>query len=196
MLRTLFVFTIVVLAWQSSPRAWAADPPAADAGKEKPYGNVEPGATTTEKPAPQLSQEELEKQFAETMTGATLMGFFTHSSKAGEGAAEAGKPDANRPMAPLKPDRYTLGKVSKMKDDYWLIEARIQYEKHDFSLPLTVRVKWAGDTPVITLTDLTIPGFGTFTSRVLMFRGQYAGTWAHDDRGGQLFGKIIPAEKK
>jgi hypothetical protein len=33
-------------------------------------------------------------------------------------------------------------------------------------VPIPLIVRWAGDTPVITLTDLTIPGVGTFTTRL------------------------------
>ena len=47
------------------------------------------------------------------------------------------------------------------------------------------------DTPVITLTDISILGFGTYTARVILYRGQYAGTWSGKNYGGQLFGKIV-----
>jgi hypothetical protein len=51
--------------------------------------------------------------------------------------------------------------------------------------------RWAGDRPVITLTDLSIPGVGTYTARVLLYSDQYAGTWSGGTHGGQVFGKII-----
>jgi hypothetical protein len=137
----------------------------------------EPAAQKTEKPQP--SQEELEKQFAETMSGATLVGRFTLNDQ---------KLDQ-----PLKEDRYTLGKVSKLKNGLWSFETRIQYGQHDVKLTLALQVKWAGDTPVITVTDVTIPGLGTFTSRVLVYRDEYAGTWNGGDHGGQMFGKIEKA---
>jgi hypothetical protein len=47
------------------------------------------------------------------------------------------------------------------------------------------------DTPVITLTDISILGFGTYTARVVLYRDQYAGTWSGKNYGGQLFGKIV-----
>ena len=126
------------------------------------------------KPAP--TQDELDKQFAETMSGATLVGNFTVSGQAGE--------------QPLKTDRYTLGEVKKLKNGYWSFSTRIQYGDKDVTVPLALEVKWAGDTPVITLTDVTVPGLGTFTSRVLVYRDEYAGTWQHGDHGGHMFGKI------
>jgi hypothetical protein len=44
---------------------------------------------------------------------------------------------------------------------------------------------------VITLTDFAIPGVGTWTARVLLYRDQYAGTWSGKRGGGQMFGKIV-----
>ena len=61
----------------------------------------------------------------------------------------------------------------------------------DWPVPIPVLIKWAGDTPVITLTDLAIPGMGTYTARVVLYRDQYAGTWSGKDHGGQIFGKIV-----
>jgi hypothetical protein len=139
--------------------ALAADPPEKDPAKPKP------------------TQAELEKQFGETLSGASLVGHFTATGK------EEDKP--------LTEERYTLTKVSKLQGDMWLFQTRIQYNKHDVNLPLPLEVKWAGDTPIITLTDLAIPGFGTFTARVIIYRGQYAGTWSGGDHGGHLFGKIV-----
>ena len=131
---------------------------------------------TTLPPKPLPNKEELEKQFAETMTGATFVGNFTTGEI---------KPDTK-----LQPERYTISKAEKLKGDYWLISTRIQYGDHDVTLPLPLRVVWSGDTPVITLDELPIPGFGTFTARVLIFKNQYAGTWSGKDHGGHLFGRI------
>jgi hypothetical protein len=137
------------------------------------------------------SQEDLEKQFAETMSGATLVGRFTVIE--------------DKQEQPLKEDRYTLGEVKKLKNGLWSFETRIQYGDHDVKVPLALDVKWAGDTPVITLTDVLVPGLGTFTSRVLVYRGWYAGTWSGANHGGHLFGRIergadaksaVPADKK
>ena len=81
--------------------------------------------------------------------------------------------------------------VSKLTGDTWLFRSRLQYSGHDIPLPLPVTIKWAGDTPIITLTDFSIPGMGTYTARVILYRGQYAGTWSGKNGGGQIFGKII-----
>jgi hypothetical protein len=47
---------------------------------------------------------------------------------------------------------------------------------------------------VITLDSVTIPGLGTFSSRVVIDGPLYAGTWQHDAVGGHMFGKIVPVE--
>jgi len=90
-------------------------------------------------------------------------------------------------------EKYVIEKVAHLTGDTWLLQARLQYGSHDIPVPVPVHIKWAGDTPVITLTDLTIPGVGTFTARILIYRDQYAGMWSSKDHGGQLFGKIVHA---
>jgi hypothetical protein len=118
----------------------------------------------------------LEKEFEETMTGSVLVGYFTTKSP------KEAKPPAE--------ERYTITKVSKLQGDVWLFLARVQYGERDVTVPMPLEVKWAGDTPVITLTDFTIPKLGTYTARVMIYRGQYAGTWSHGDVGGHLWGRI------
>jgi hypothetical protein len=123
-------------------------------------------------PAPE-EREALVREFAETMTGATLAGYFT----TGDGELSA--------------ERYTIQSVNRLREDTWLFNARVQYRDRDVTVPMPLQVKWAGDTPVITLTDLSLPGLGTFTARVLVYRGYYAGTWwAGNEAGGQLFGRV------
>jgi hypothetical protein len=60
----------------------------------------------------------------------------------------------------------------------------------DVTLPLPLEVKWAGETPVITLTDLKILVLGTFSARVVIHNNKYAGTWTHGKAGGHMFGTI------
>lgn len=130
------------------------------------------------KPA-EPSQEELEKQFSEKMTGATLVGQFTVSNM------NDGKP--------LAQDRYVLGKVHKLPSGFWSFEAHIQYGDKSVKLPLALPVKWAGDTPVITVTNVAFPGLGTYSARVLFYGDSYAGTWSGKDHGGEMWGRIVPA---
>ncbi len=124
------------------------------------------------------SQEELERQFSEKLTGATLVGQFTVSD------LNDGKP--------LAQDRYTMGNVKKLPSGFWQFEARIQYGDKDVKIPLALPVKWAGDTPVITVTNVAFPGLGTYSARVLFYGDSYAGTWSGKTHGGEMWGKIIP----
>jgi hypothetical protein len=121
------------------------------------------------------AKADLEKRFQAMMSGVTLVGHSASPNQEGVSAEE----------------RYVIEKVTKLAGDTWLFEARVQYGSHDIPVPVPVQIKWAGDTPVITLTDLPIPGLGTFTARVLLYGDQYVGTWSGKDHGGQLFGKIV-----
>jgi hypothetical protein len=144
-------------------------------------------AQETAKPAkPAPTREELIKKLATDLTGVKLVGSFTVTGK-GE-------------MTP-KEEEYTITSAMKLDEpDLWLLKARIKYGKTDTTVPIPLEIKWAGDTPVITLTNLEIPGLGTFSSRVVIYEGRYAGTWQHGDVGGHLFGVLKrdekPAEEK
>ena len=126
-------------------------------------------------PPPELNAAE--KQFQESLNNVTLIGFYTQGES-----------------ADLHEDRYVIERVSKVKEDTWKVEARIQYNKKDFKVAMPLPVKFAGDTPVISLTNFAVPGFGSFTARVVMYNGAYAGTWGSagaNGHGGKLFGKIV-----
>jgi len=133
-------------------------------------------------PAPELTPAE--KQFQESMTNVTLSGYYTM----GDGAE-------------LHEDHYTIDRVSKVKEDTWLFEAHIQMNKRDIKLALPLPVKFAGDTPMISLTNYAVPGMGSFSARILFYQDAYAGTWGNGaGHGGKMFGKIVkndtPAAKQ
>jgi hypothetical protein len=126
--------------------------------------------------AAEPSRDELIQKLQRDLTGVKLVGRFTVAGK------ENGNP---------RPEEYTISRATKLPEgDTWLIQARIKYGDKDVTVPVPVEIKWAGDTPVITLTNLTLPGLGTFTSRVVIYEGRYAGTWQHGEVGGHLFGTI------
>ncbi len=146
-----------------------------------PIGSALAAETATPSKAP--SQADLFKKFEQTLSGSVLAGQFTILGKEGDS---------------LPPEEYTIKRVTKLPDgDYWLFQARIKYGDKDVTIPLPLEVKWAGETPVITLTDLTIPALGTFSARVVIDNGKYAGTWTHGEAGGHMFGTIkkSPAAK-
>jgi len=94
-----------------------------------------------------------------------------------------------------KTESYEIKDAQYQGGDKWLLTARIAYGDRDVTVPIPLEIKWAGRTPVITVDKLTIPPLGTFDARVLMRRGSYAGTWAHGDKGGHLFGKYEKVEQ-
>src|SRR5207249_2910780 len=93
---------------------------------------------------PKLTQDELESKFKTTLTKATFTGRWC-SIKDGK-------------LSPEKEDKYTILGVKKVGGDVWLINARIQYGGKDITAPIPVQVKWAGDTAVIIVDDVGVPG--------------------------------------
>ena len=124
---------------------------------------------------PPTTQDDLDRKFEEMMKGATLVG---RSSRLSDDRISG-------------EEKYVIDGVSKLTGETWLFRARFQYAGRDLPIPIPVTIKWAGDTPVITLTDVSVPGMGTYTARVVLYRDQYAGTWSGKKGGGQMFGKIV-----
>jgi hypothetical protein len=116
----------------------------------------------------------VEREFAEKMNGAALVGRFTLAGREDRAAT---------------PDRYDLYNVEKVGEDQWRFNAKIG--ETGVTLPIVVRMTFADDTPIILMTDATIPGMGTFTARVFFYGDLYAGTWEHaGTAGGHMFGRI------
>lgn len=161
----LLAITMLGGAWLPATTTWGADEPAA-----KPTTPPAAGAK------PSATKEELFQRFTEQMSGVKLVGRFTVLGKENE---------------KLAAEEYRILSVKKMEDgDYWLLTARIKYGTNDITVPMPLQIKWAGETAVITLDKVTIPGLGTFSSRVLFHENMYAGTWMHDKVGGHLFGTV------
>jgi hypothetical protein len=143
----------------------------------------EPVSKPTES-KPAATQAEREAALAEMLSGATLEGSFTVTG---------------RDFAPA-PEKYTLGVVRKVDpqnpdNNLWLIPTRIQYGGKDAQLPITLPIDWAGDTPVVIVDNVGLPGFGTVSARVLFYSDHYAGYWQHGESSGNLFGTIHRAKK-
>ena len=124
---------------------------------------------------PPTPQDELDRRFMSMMQSVTLVG---HSTRLNSDKM-------------FGEEHYVIDSVSKIGAETWLLHARYQENGHDLPLPVPVTIKWAGDTPVIELTDLSIPGAGTYTARVVLYNDQYAGTWSSKHGGGQVFGRIV-----
>jgi hypothetical protein len=121
------------------------------------------------------SLTDAERQFTERMAGSSLVGSFTI---------------AGREDRPARPERYDISSVEKVGDDLWRFNARMRYGDVDTTLPFVVPMRFAGDTPMISMTDQTIPALGTFSVRVFFYGDRYSGTWQHGTFGGHMFGRI------
>ena len=139
-------------------------------------------ANTDQEPAETgRAEEPRDERFKKLVTNMKLSGYF---SVDGQAPGEFAK------------DEYVITSATKLAgtEDLWALTSRIKYGDVDLTVPVPVLVKWAGETPVITVEDFTIPGLGTFGARVVIDRDRYAGTWSHDETGGHLFGALEPVE--
>ena len=131
-------------------------------------------AATPHQPAPAVEMTPAETEFQQMMTNVVLQGFFT----VGDGKE-------------LYDDRYVIDSVTKVKDGVWRFAARVQYNKKDIAVSINVPVYFAGETPVISLTRQAVQGLGTYDTRLVIYKGGYAGTWGGGATGGKMFGNIV-----
>jgi hypothetical protein len=121
------------------------------------------------------SLNDLEREFTERMRDVSLIGSFTV---------------AGRENRPPRSDRYDIASVEKVGDNLWRFKASMQCCGVNGAIPIVVPMRWNGDTPMITMTDTSLPGLGTFTVRLLFYGDRYAGTWQHGAVGGHMSGRI------
>ena len=119
------------------------------------------------------SLDEAERQFAERMRTVDLVGSFTIDGR-----------DNPSPRS----DRYEISSVEKIGTDLWRFNARCCGLAT--AVPMAVPMRWVGDTPMIMMTDTSLPGLGTFSVRLLFYGDRYAGTWQHGETGGHMWGRI------
>ena len=115
------------------------------------------------------------RRLADYLNRCQLVGRYTND--AGDGSA--------------REERYTISSC-KLTDtpEYYDLTVRIQYGSNDVEVPMRLRIALVDRTPIMMVDSLTVPGLGTFDARVVIRNDRYAGTWAHDDHGGHLFGRI------
>ena len=120
-----------------------------------------------------LALNPLEQEFIDTLTGATMEGQSSRDGKEG-----------------VSPDKYNIVKVEKGNGDNWTFFVKIAFRGQEMTVPIPLEVKWAGDTPLIMVTDKGYPGMGTYTARVVVYKGHYAGTWSGKNGGGKVWGVV------
>jgi len=142
-----------------------------------PCDGADPAAAPPEAATPAVELNEQEQAFVELMKNSLLVGHFSV-----DGEEETGAP---------RTDRYRINGVTKVKEDDWLVQARVIYGQYDVVVPVPVKMHWAGDTAVLSVTNLSLPVLGNGFSSRLLFDGQrYAGTWSHNEVGGHMWGKL------
>lgn len=88
------------------------------------------------------SLNDSEHQFIEQMRDVSLVGSFTTAGA-----------DNRTPHA----DRYDISSVDKVGTDLWRFNAKMHCCGIDGAIPVVVPMRWVGDTPVIMMTDTTLP---------------------------------------
>jgi hypothetical protein len=123
------------------------------------------------------SLTEAERQFSERMRNVALVGSFNVAGREGR---------------PPNPDGYEIASVEKVGTDLWRFNAKMDCCGLGGSgaIPIVVPMRFVGDTPMIMMTDTSLPGIGTFTARVFFYGDRYAGTWQHGSVGGHMSGRI------
>ena len=116
-----------------------------------------------------------ERQFSERMKDASLVGSFTIDGREDRAAS---------------PDRYDVAGVAKVGDDRWRFDVRMRRGGVALTVPVAVPMRWVGDTPMIVMTNYSIPTLGTFSVRLFFYGDRYAGTWQNGKYGGHMFGRI------
>ena len=133
-------------------------------------------ATGAGRAAAPESLTELERAFTERMRNVVLVGNFTLEG---------------RERRDGLPERYEIAEVTKLDGDRWRFDVHLTYGSVDATLPIVVPMVWAGDTPMVSITDFAIPGLGDeFGARVVFYGDRYAGTWDHGEYGGMMYGTI------
>ena len=152
-----------------------AQEPARDTAPKS--GSTPAKATPAPGPTP-----EMEAKFKEALTNAVMDGRYCTV--------------ADGVLGPDKEDKYTIEGVEKVTGEQWIIKARVEYGTVKFTAPVTVLVKWAGDTPVIVVDNFGLPGTPKYSARVMIFGDTYSGTWNAGDHGGLMHGVLKKAAEK
>lgn len=121
------------------------------------------------------SLDAAERDFVERMRDVSLVGSYTELGRESVGST---------------PERYAIASVEKVGPNRWRFNATLTCCGFNGDFPVVVPMAWVGDTPMIMMTDTTLPGLGTFSVRIFFYRDRYSGSWQHGARGGFMSGRI------
>src|SRR4029079_7073294 len=126
---------------------------------QKPAGTTS-GAQAAKDSKATASPEELEAKFKAMLAKATLSGRWAPIKDGALGAE--------------KEDKYTIVSAGKVNGDSWVVNAKLKYGDREFVAPIPVKVKWAGDTAVLSVDNMQMPGGkNSYSARVLFYEHTY-----------------------
>jgi hypothetical protein len=144
---------------------------------------AEPAPAASASPAPSAAPPQDHIAGLRTrLTGAQFEGSWRVTSTV-EGARE--------PLSEAHEETYLISDATHVSGEQWIISARIRYAEKDVTIPVPVRIVWAGDTPVITLDGANLPLLGTYSARVMVYKDFYSGVWLAAGHGGVMSGRIV-----
>ncbi|QDU93082.1 hypothetical protein [Lignipirellula cremea] len=124
---------------------------------------------------------EIEAEFVAMLKNATLKGTWAPIQQ-GRLGAEKGN------------DTYRIARVEKNEAGEWTIVSRISVRGQTIEFPISVSVKFAGDTSVLILDNVRAgPGKANWSARIMFFDDFYAGRWwetTNPEHGGAITGAI------
>lgn len=121
-----------------------------------------------------------QQAFVERYSNIALRGGATDSAKAG---VQMDDPD--------KPSPYRI--VGWQQRGPGALTALAVFGAGPLSMPVPVPVQldWAGEVPVLRLSEVRIPGIGTYSATWFFHGDRFAGTWQGTGHGGHFFGDIL-----
>ena len=117
----------------------------------------------------------MERDFVERMRDVSLVGSFTVFGQAD--------------LTP-SPDRYDISSVEKVGTDLWRFQRVCSAAVVNGAGPVVVPMRWNGDTPIIMMTETTLPGLGTFTVRLFFGPIDMPAPGSIGERSGSISGRI------
>lgn len=128
------------------------------------------------KPAPAATTGGAEEKFIALLNNATLQGRWA-PLKDGQLGAE-------------KEDSYHIVSVQRLEGEKWQVNARLKYGGQDFDMPVPATVKFAGDTAILIVDNLSIANYRAYSAQLIFHGDAYAGTWSGGDHGGLMYGVV------
>lgn len=134
---------------------------------------AEPSTAQASKPSPGTPEEKFRLLFTE----ASLSGRWAPLKDGVLGEEKDG-------------DKYHIVSVSQREGDQWIVNARMKFRDQELVVPIPVQIQFIGDSILLMVNDLSTPGGGMYSARLLIHDRTYSGSWKGARGGGMLYGTI------